>query len=78
MACESVSSSRLAVASSLTGGLQRGWRLGRFGIPYKVSGGSDVERRGWVITMHAAGTAIRSGPGRASPQVKTSMRMRTT
>ena len=69
---------KLAVASSLTGGMQRGWRLGRLGIPYKVSGGSDVERRGWVITMHAAGTAIRSGPGRASPQVKTSMRMRTT
>jgi len=67
---------KLAVASSLTGGLQRGWRLGRFGIPYKVSGGSDVERRGWVITMHAAGTAIRSGPGRESPHVKTSMRVR--
>jgi uncharacterized protein YbjQ (UPF0145 family) len=69
---------KLAVASSLTGGMQRGWRLGRFGIPYKVSGGSDVERRGWVITMHAAGTAIRSsGQGRPSPQVKTSMRMRS-
>jgi uncharacterized protein YbjQ (UPF0145 family) len=67
---------KLAVASSLTGGMQRGWRLGRFGIPYKVSGGSDVERRGWVITMHAAGTAIRSGPSRESPQVKPSMRMR--
>jgi uncharacterized protein YbjQ (UPF0145 family) len=67
---------KLAVASSLTGSMQRGWRLGRFGIPYKVSGGSDVERRGWVITMHAAGTAVRSGPGRKSPQVKTSMRMR--
>jgi uncharacterized protein YbjQ (UPF0145 family) len=68
---------KLAVASSLTGGMQRGWRLGRFGIPYKVSGGSDVERRGWVITMHAAGTAIRSGPGQEPPQIKTSMRMRT-
>jgi uncharacterized protein YbjQ (UPF0145 family) len=67
---------KLAVASSLTGGMQRGWRLGRLGIPYKVSGGSDVERRGWVITMHAAGTAIRSGAARESPQVKTSMRMR--
>jgi uncharacterized protein YbjQ (UPF0145 family) len=66
---------KLAVASSLTGGMQRGWRLGRLGIPYKVSGGSDVERRGWVITMHAAGTAIRSGPGRESPQIKTSMRI---
>ncbi len=67
---------KLAVASSLTGGMQRGWRIGRLGLPYKVSGGSDVERKGWVITMHAAGTAIRSGPGRESPQVKTSMRIR--
>jgi uncharacterized protein YbjQ (UPF0145 family) len=69
---------KIALASSLTGGMQRGWRLGRLGLPYKVSGGSDVERRGWVITMHAAGTAIRSGPGQESPQVKTSMRMRAT
>jgi uncharacterized protein YbjQ (UPF0145 family) len=69
---------KLAVASALTGGMQRGWRLGRLGLPYKVSGGSDVERRGWVITMHAAGTAIRSGPGQESPRVKTSMRMGTT
>jgi uncharacterized protein YbjQ (UPF0145 family) len=69
---------KLAVASSVTGGMQRGWRLGRLGIPYKVSGGSDVERRGWVITMHAAGTAIRSGPGRESPKIKTSMRMRSS
>jgi uncharacterized protein YbjQ (UPF0145 family) len=68
---------KIAVASSLTGGMQRGWRLGRLGLPYKVSGGSDVERRGWVITMHAAGTAIRTGSGRESPQIKTSMRMRS-
>jgi hypothetical protein len=69
---------KLAVASSLTGGMQRGWRLGRLGLPYKVSGGSDVERRGWVITMHAAGTAIRSGGGSGgSPEVKTAMRMRS-
>lgn len=74
----SVHREKLALASSLTGGMQRGWRRGRLGLPYKVSGSSDVERRGWVITMHAAGTAIRSGPGsgRESPEVKTSMRMR--
>lgn len=72
----SVHREKVAVASSLTGGMQRGWRRGRLGLPYKVTGGSDVERKGWVITMHAAGTAIRSGPGRESPQVKTSMRMR--
>ncbi len=67
---------KIELASSLTGGMQRGWRLGRLGIPYKVSGGSDVERRGWVITMHAAGTAIRSAGGRKSPEVKTAIRMK--
>jgi hypothetical protein len=66
---------KFPVASSLTGGMQRGWRRGRLGIPYKVSGRSDVERRGWVITMHAAGTAIRPGPGRETPQVKSQVRM---
>ncbi len=73
----SVHREKLPVASSLTGGMQRGWRRGRLGIPYRVTGRGDTERRGWVITMHAAGTAIRSGPGRGSPQVKTSMRMRS-
>ena len=52
---------KIPVASSLTGTGQRGWRLGRLGIPYRVSGRSDIERKGWVITMHAAGTAIRRG-----------------
>ena len=52
---------KLPVASSLTGTGQQGWRRGRLGLPYRVSGHSDVERRGWVITMHAAGTAIRPG-----------------
>jgi uncharacterized protein YbjQ (UPF0145 family) len=69
---------KLPVASSLTGGMQRGWRRGRLGIPYKVTGRGDAERRGWVITMHAAGTAIRSGSEQPAPQVKTSMRMRSS
>jgi uncharacterized protein YbjQ (UPF0145 family) len=68
---------KLPVASSLTGNMQRGWRRGRLGIPYRVTGRGDTERRGWVITMHAAGTAIRSGGRPGSPEVKTSMRMRT-
>ena len=68
---------KLAVASAFTE-TRRGWHVGRLGIPYKVSGRSDVERRGWVITMHAAGTAVRAGarPGQG-PDVKTSMRMRS-
>jgi uncharacterized protein YbjQ (UPF0145 family) len=71
---------KIPVASSLTGTGERGWRLGAVGIPYRVSGRSDIEREGWVITMHAAGTAIRrggSGPAPAPPEVKTSMRMRS-
>jgi uncharacterized protein YbjQ (UPF0145 family) len=52
---------KIPVASSLTGSLQRGWRRGALGIPYRVTGRGDIERRGWVITMHAAGTAIRRG-----------------
>lgn len=58
---------KLAVASAFTE-TRRGWHVGQFGIPYRITGRTDVERRGWVITMHAAGTAIRSAPGRpASP-----------
>jgi uncharacterized protein YbjQ (UPF0145 family) len=71
---------KLAVAS-LFAETSRGWHKGRFGIPYRISGRSDVERRGWVITMHAAGTAIRRGGGSPAPvpppEVKTSMRMRS-
>jgi hypothetical protein len=43
-----------------------------------VSGHIDAERRGWVITMHAAGTAVRSRAGMAAPTVKTAMRMGST
>jgi uncharacterized protein YbjQ (UPF0145 family) len=67
---------KLPLASSLTGTGQRGWHRGRLGIPYRVTGRGDVERRGWVITMHAAGTAIRPGAGRPAPEIKTSVRMR--
>jgi hypothetical protein len=70
---------KLAVASAFTE-TRRGWHRGALGIPYRVTGRSEVERRGWVVTMHAAGTAIRrgSGPGSGpSPEVKTSMRMRS-
>jgi uncharacterized protein YbjQ (UPF0145 family) len=69
---------KIPVASSLTGTGQRGWRLGRLGIPYRVSGRSDIERKGWVITMHAAGTAIRTLTGvGVGPDIKTSMRVRS-
>src|SRR5262249_32985541 len=40
----SVHRDKLALASSLQSESRRGWHLGRFGIPYFVSGHSDVER----------------------------------
>ncbi len=67
---------KLAVASAFTE-TRRGWQRGSFGIPYRVTGRTDVERRGWVITMHAAGTAITRGADGPGPKVKTSMRMRS-
>jgi uncharacterized protein YbjQ (UPF0145 family) len=70
---------KLAVASAFTE-TRRGWHVGPLGLPHRVSGRSDIERRGWVITMHAAGTATRAGAGSRSgpPEVKTSMRMRSS
>ncbi len=64
---------KLALASSLSSGQQRGWHAGRLGIPYFVSGHSDTERSGWAITMHASGTAIRRRPAGAPQTVKAIM-----
>jgi len=71
----SVHSEKLALASSLQSRSQRGWQRGRLGVPYFVSGHSDVERRGWVITMHAAGTAVRRRQGPGEYPIKTAIRM---
>jgi uncharacterized protein YbjQ (UPF0145 family) len=72
----SVQREKIALASSLQTTNFRGFNRGRFGIPYWVSGHSDTERRGWVITMHAAGTAIRRRPSpEAPPVLKTTIRM---
>jgi hypothetical protein len=73
----SVHREKLALASSLTAAGHRGWQRGRFGLPYRVSGRNDVERKGWVITMHAAGTAIRPRERPSEHSVKTTMRMGT-
>lgn len=71
----SVHREKLALASSLQSQDRRGWHRGRFGMPYLVSGHGETERRGWVITMHAAGTAVR--PSRIGPpeEIKTAMRL---
>lgn len=49
----------LPVASSMSSPEVRGWQRSDGGMPYYVSGRGDAKRSGWVITMHAAGTAIR-------------------
>jgi uncharacterized protein YbjQ (UPF0145 family) len=63
------------LASTLQTQNMRGWHRGALGIPYRVSGRGDAERHGWVITMHAAGTAIRRRGGPSPFEVKTSIRM---
>jgi uncharacterized protein YbjQ (UPF0145 family) len=65
---------KLAVASALTE-TRRGWQTGRLGIPYRITGRTDVERPGWVITVHAAGTAIRSRVAAAAPSVETQIHL---
>jgi uncharacterized protein YbjQ (UPF0145 family) len=67
----SVQRDKLALATSLGSASQRGWQRGRLGVPYFVSGHAGAERRGWVITMHAAGTAVRPQPGAPAPATAT-------
>jgi hypothetical protein len=55
---ESVSREKLALGSALSTPEQRGFSRGRLGVPYFVRGALEAERRGWVITLHGAGTAI--------------------
>lgn len=74
----SVHRDKLALASSLQTTGYRGWHKGRLGLPYKVSGRGDGDRRGWVVTMHGAGTAIRSRPGPPPPHVKPTVRIGAT
>ncbi|MGH2893741.1 MAG: heavy metal-binding domain-containing protein, partial [Solirubrobacteraceae bacterium] len=74
----SVHRDKLSLASSLQTAPYRGWNRGRLGLPYYVSGRGDAERRGWVITMHAAGTAVRPRSGASQFQVKPAVRMRAT
>jgi uncharacterized protein YbjQ (UPF0145 family) len=69
---------KFSLASSLQSAPFRGWNRGRLGIPYYVSGRGDAERRGWVITMHAAGTAVRPRPGPSQFTVKPAVGMGAT
>lgn len=74
----SVRREKFALASSLQTRERRGWHRGRFGLPYRVSGRGEVERSGWMITIHAAGTAIRRREGAPPAPVKTTMGMGAT
>lgn len=67
---------KFSLASAVTSAHLRGWHRGRLGIPYRVSGRGDVEREGWVVTMHATGTGVRrrADPGPPSP-LKSAIRM---
>ena len=73
----SVHREKFALESSLSTESRRGWHRGRLGLPYRVSGRGDVERRGWVITMHAAGTAVRKRDAAPERAIKTSLRLGT-
>lgn len=64
---QSIGRETLPLASALGTPERRGWSRGRLGIPYYVRGRLDAERRGWLITMHGAGTAIRPRDGASHP-----------
>jgi putative heavy-metal-binding protein len=74
----SVHRDKLALGSSLQTTPYRGWNRGRLGLPYYVSGRGDADRRGWVITMHAAGTAIRPRRGPSQFTIKPAIRLGAT
>lgn len=71
----SVRRDKFSVASSIGSETHRGWHRGRLGVPYYVRGRADTDRRGWVITMHAAGTAIASPQHPTDFPVKTQIRI---
>ena len=71
----SVHREKFSLASAIGSPAHRGWNRGRLGLPYYVRGRADAERKGWVITMHAAGTAIRHSREPVDTPVKTSIRL---
>jgi uncharacterized protein YbjQ (UPF0145 family) len=66
---------KFSLASAIGTPGHRGWNKGRLGLPYFVRGRVEAQRRGWVITMHATGTAVRRGHGPVDVPVKTSIRL---
>ena len=52
-----------------------GWNRGVLGIPYYVRRKGEAERKGWLITMHGAGTAIRRRESVSQYPPETTMRL---
>jgi uncharacterized protein YbjQ (UPF0145 family) len=71
----SVRRGKFSLASSIGSETHRGWHRGGLGLPYYVRGRGDADRSGWVITMHAAGTAIASPRRPPEFPVKTQIRI---
>jgi hypothetical protein len=63
------------LGSSLASTSRQGWHISRLGVPYRVKGSGGAKRRGWMITMHAAGTAIRPATRTVADPVKTTIRL---
>jgi hypothetical protein len=65
----------LELGSSLSSTSRQGWHVSRLGVPYRVRGSGVAKRRGWMVTMHAAGTAVRPSGRTDSEPVKTTIRL---
>jgi uncharacterized protein YbjQ (UPF0145 family) len=67
----------LPAAPSVPSRSPPGWNRGPLGIPYYVKRRGDVERKGWLITMHGAGTAIRRHDSVQRYAPETTLRLRS-
>lgn len=65
----------LELGSSLASRSRQGWHMSRVGVPYRVKGGGVAKRPGWMVTMHAAGTAIRLRERADTAPAKTTIRL---
>jgi Putative heavy-metal-binding len=70
-----ISNETFELGSSLASSSRQGWHLSRVGIPYRVKGSGLAKRRGWMITMHGAGTAVRPAERPATEPVKSTIRL---
>jgi uncharacterized protein YbjQ (UPF0145 family) len=71
-----VSEDDLEHRATMPTGKPRGWQPGLLGVPYYSSGAGEASRSGHIITMHAAGTAIRRVRDVGDVAARLSLRMR--